>query len=87
MGPRLQERGVTNSKKLILSAVRLQWGRAYKSAEFGSIWEPKFYGAKLQWGRAYKSAEFHLAKYYVSWAAYASMGPRLQERGVDTHYP
>ena len=60
----------------------LQWGRAYKSAEFGSGMASVFPPLVLQWGRAYKSAEltaFGSSKNIGQWA---SMGPRLQERGV-----
>ena len=59
MGPRLQERGVANLDRFLAEMLDLwlQWGRAYKSAEFE---HPSFnvrMPTKLQWGRAYKSAE------------------------------
>ena len=37
---------------------RLQWGRAYKSAELLAAWFYYVSPRLLQWGRAYKSAEF-----------------------------
>ena len=60
----------------------LQWGRAYKSAEFALARRVFGTDPKLQWGRAYKSAEFSLLDGGGGENGAASMGPRLQERGV-----
>ena len=62
---------------------RLQWGRAYKSAEFCPSRSPRHWQRGLQWGRAYKSAEFDAEGTVMSLCCCASMGPRLQERGVS----
>ncbi len=61
---------------------KLQWGRAYKSAEFLISLLLKSALMLLQWGRAYKSAEFHNLYSSITQGYRASMGPRLQERGV-----
>ena len=42
----------------------------------------QFETMKLQWGRAYKSAELRDAEVPAIYSGRASMGPRLQERGV-----
>ena len=63
-------------------AFQLQWGRAYKSAEFADFFSTFLCPFWLQWGRAYKSAEFWRGKPTDIWQPAASMGPRLQERGV-----
>ena len=60
MGPRLQERGVPNEY----------------------LHPPEGFD-RLQWGRAYKSAEFGPSMVDVCGRQGASMGPRLQERGVE----
>ncbi len=60
----------------------LQWGRAYKSAELDTSLGRETLRRQLQWGRAYKSAEFPKRAANAASAAIASMGPRLQERGV-----
>ena len=60
----------------------LQWGRAYKSAEFPDSRPRELEGQALQWGRAYKSAEFKIHLCGFAGGSGASMGPRLQERGV-----
>ena len=60
----------------------LQWGRAYKSAELGAVSSAASIAFWLQWGRAYKSAELHLWDHSKFRFLSASMGPRLQERGV-----
>ncbi len=68
----------------LLRVYRLQWGRAYKSAELrpprnGTL---GLRSSRLQWGRAYKSAEFPGDAREAGVKRPASMGPRLQERGV-----
>ena len=85
MGPRLQERGVGYQESQELPKLRqLQWGRAYKSAEFLAPVEASAQGETLQWGRAYKSAELAGGDCQQSRETPASMGPRLQERGVSS---
>ena len=61
---------------------KLQWGRAYKSAELQLSRRRCNRREELQWGRAYKSAEFRGLSAYPRLVSCASMGPRLQERGV-----
>ena len=63
MGPRLQERGVLQKDAFILLMEELQWGRAYKSAEFRiPTHQISLQSRRLQWGRAYKSAELRRGK-------------------------
>ncbi len=57
MGPRLQERGVRRKSGYKIIGMTLQWGRAYKSAEFRFSTLICIKSKRLQWGRAYKSAE------------------------------
>ena len=63
----------------------LQWGRAYKSAEFFVGHFEKINILLLQWGRAYKSAELCTQETASFINRIASMGPRLQERGVRAY--
>ena len=65
------------------AGLMLQWGRAYKSAEFQHDLKCNRLLAELQWGRAYKSAELARQARQAVVAEVASMGPRLQERGVE----
>ncbi len=85
MGPRLQERGVLEIlAEPKITAESLQWGRAYKSAELKEYSENEissfhgFNGAALT--RARSSVRVHGRGQA---AGLASMGPRLQERGVS----
>ncbi len=83
MGPRLQERGVWRFGGFGgLSRQALQWGRAYKSAELSAQSPEVARATTLQWGRAYKSAELNRQMRVSPRTLIASMGPRLQERGV-----
>ncbi len=83
MGPRLQERGVSTKTTLRSNPLSgLQWGRAYKSAELRSSEASPDMQRMLQWGRAYKSAELVGIVSLIALGRLASMGPRLQERGV-----
>ena len=84
MGPRLQERGVSAETLMpINSLIMLQWGRAYKSAELSAAPAKGSAAPALQWGRAYKSAELEMQVIKLVLQRKASMGPRLQERGVS----
>ena len=83
MGPRLQERGVLAAVGTVIAGSSCFNGAALTRARsYGQTTTSAQPHIALQWGRAYKSAELENFKVKASPNFLASMGPRLQERGV-----
>ncbi len=83
MGPRLQERGVRLCARCNrVTNQRFNGAALTRARSFGDPAQQLAPRRALQWGRAYKSAEFVEKERILVTARSASMGPRLQERGV-----